>query len=185
MSKTDNAIQTLQQQLATDCPGAAISIDRPKRATGVWFLDISHNDHHVNVQWQASHGFGVSSSAEALYGDGPDEIYEDREAVRHRVLSLLLSQGETAPPPSVRLAELRRERGLTQVELAANLGIQQGAVSRLETRGDNKISTLREYCKSLGGDLQVLARFPDGSTTPIQLDDDEPGAAAVPKSQRV
>jgi DNA-binding XRE family transcriptional regulator len=181
MSKTDNAIQTLQQQLATDCAGARISLDRPKRASGVWFLEISHNDHHVNVQWRADHGFGVSSSAEAHYGDGPDEIYEDREAVRHRVLSLLLSQGETSPPPSVRLAELRRERGLTQVELAASLGIQQGAVSRLETRGDNKISTLREYCKSLGGELQVLAKFPDGSAAPIQLDDDEPTDRGQPR----
>lgn len=47
------------------------------------------------------------------------------------------------------LAMLRRDAGLTQVELAARLGIGQGDVSRLERRDDMLLSTLSNYLKAL------------------------------------
>jgi len=178
MSKKSTQIENLAKQLADDCPSATVSIDKPKRADGVWFLDVSHDGHTVNVQWQAKHGFGVSGSADASYGEGPDEIYEDTDAVRHRVLSLLLSRGETSPPPAVRLAELRREMGLSQIEIAERLSVQQGAVSRMERRGDWKISSLREYCQTLGGNLTLMATFPNGSAKIIQLNDDQESKAS-------
>ncbi len=173
MSKNENPIQTLGKQLAEDCPAATISMDKPKKASGIWFLDILRDGHSANVQWQSKHGFGVSSSPDAQYGEGADETYGDSEAVRHRVLSLLLSRGETSPPAAVRLAELRRELGLSQIELAERLSVQQGAVSRMERRGDIKVSSLREYCQSLGGTLRLLAQFPNGSAKVIQLDDEK------------
>jgi hypothetical protein len=37
----------------------------------------------------------------------------------------------------------------------------QDAVSRLEQRSDLLISTLRNYVEAMGGDLQLIARFPD------------------------
>jgi len=178
MRKNENALQALSKQLVGDCPEADVSIDKPRKATGIWFLDICRDGHRVNVQWQPKRGFGVSSSADSQYGEGPDEVYDDREAVRHRVLSLLLSHGETSPPPSVRLAELRRELGLSQIELAERLSVQQGAVSRMERRGDIKISSLREYCKSLGCDLTLMAMFPNGSAKVIQLDDEQEAATS-------
>lgn len=184
MSKNDNAIETLGKQLAGDCSEANVSMDKPKRASGVWFLDICRDGHSVNVQWQPKRGFGVSSSADSQYGEGPDEVYDDREAVRHRVLSLLLSRGETSPPPSVRLAQLRRELGLSQIELAERLSVQQGAVSRMERRGDIKISSLREYCRSLGCNLTLMAMFPNGSAKVIQLDDEQEAAAPRDKVSR-
>ena len=173
MSKNENPIQTLGKQLAKDCPDATLSMDEPTQASGVWFLDILRDGHSVNVQWQAKQGFGVSSSPDAHYGEGADEVYEDSEAVRHRVLSLLLSRGETSPPAAVRLAELRRELGLSQIELAERLSVQQGAVSRMERRGDIKVSSLREYCQSLGGTLKLMAQFPNGSAKVIQLEDEQ------------
>jgi len=173
MSKNENPIQCLGKQLTKDCRDATVAIDRPKRASGVWFLDILRDGHNVNVQWQAKQGFGVSSSPDAQYGEGADEIYHDSEAVRHRVLSLLLSRGETSPPAAVRLAELRRELGLSQIELAERLSVQQGAVSRMERRGDIKVSSLREYCQSLGGKLRLMAEFPNGSAKVIQLEDEQ------------
>ena len=172
MSKDRNAIVALGKQLKKDCPEASISVDRPRKVSGEWFLDVCRDGHHVNVQWKSGKGFGVSSSADAQYGEGPDEIYDDVDAVRYRVLSLLLSRGETSPPPSVRLAELRRETGLSQIELAERLSVQQGAVSRMERRGDLKISSLREYCESLGCNLKLLAMFPNGSAKVIHLDGD-------------
>ena len=125
------------------------------------------------MQWQAKRGVGVSSSRDAQYGEGADEIYDDPEAVRHRVLSLFLSRGETSPPAAVRLAELRRELGLSQIELAERLNVQQGAVSRMERPGDIKVSSLREYCQSLGGSLTLMAQFPNGTAKVIQLEDEQ------------
>ena len=60
------------------------------------------------------------------------------------------------------LQELRQARNLTQETLAKNLSVKQAAVSKLENRTDMYISTLRNMIKAMGGDLEIIARFPDG-----------------------
>jgi len=60
------------------------------------------------------------------------------------------------------LNELRYARGLSQKMLADALHIQQPAIAKLEKRTDMYISTLRSHIKAMGGDLDVIARFPDG-----------------------
>jgi len=40
--------------------------------------------------------------------------------------------------------------------------VNQAAISKLERRTDMYIGTLRSYIKAMGGDLEVIARFPDG-----------------------
>ena len=62
---------------------------------------------------------------------------------------------------SLRLAELRRARNLTQEAVAERLDVRQVSVSRMESRGDIRISTLRSVVAAMGGTLDVLARFPD------------------------
>ena len=62
----------------------------------------------------------------------------------------------------MRLYRLREARGLTQVNLAKVLEVNQGAVSRMEKRTDMYVSTLRSYIQAMGGQLQVKAIFPDG-----------------------
>jgi len=54
-----------------------------------------------------------------------------------------------------RLRELREARGLTQVELAALLGVTQNRISRLEHAGIQRtqIDTLRRYVEAVGGEL--------------------------------
>ena len=59
------------------------------------------------------------------------------------------------------LRELRRARKVTQVRIAKALGIRQDGVSRLEKRSDLLLSTLRKAVRALGGDLQLVAAFPD------------------------
>ncbi|MBF6571244.1 MAG: helix-turn-helix transcriptional regulator [Candidatus Binataceae bacterium] len=59
------------------------------------------------------------------------------------------------------LRELRRARKLTQVRVAKTLGITQDSVSRLEKRSDVLLSTLRKTIKAMGGDLSLIAEFPD------------------------
>lgn len=63
---------------------------------------------------------------------------------------------------------LRKARALRQEQLATRLGGKQVYVSRLEKRGDVKLSTLRGYVKALGGDLQLLVTFPDGASMKIR-----------------
>jgi hypothetical protein len=55
----------------------------------------------------------------------------------------------------IRLAELRKELGLDQSRVK---GFKQPAVSKIEGRGDVKLSTLIEYCHGLGAEVRVVAR---------------------------
>ena len=59
------------------------------------------------------------------------------------------------------LQELRRARKLTQVSVAKALGITQDSVSRLEKRSDLLLSTLRKTVQVMGGNLSLVAEFPD------------------------
>lgn len=59
------------------------------------------------------------------------------------------------------LQKLRRARKLTQVKMAKALGIGQDGVSKLEKRTDLMISTLRKSIRAMGGDLSLVAQFPD------------------------
>ncbi len=63
----------------------------------------------------------------------------------------------------IRLTELRNALGVSQEELAQLLDKKQAAISRFERRSDMHISTLREFIEALGGRLEVIASFPDGS----------------------
>jgi DNA-binding transcriptional regulator YiaG len=66
----------------------------------------------------------------------------------------------------MQLHDLRKSRQVTQVDLAKLIGVEQAAVSKLERREDMYVSTLREYVKALGGELKLVASFPD---TDIQV----------------
>jgi transcriptional regulator with XRE-family HTH domain len=59
------------------------------------------------------------------------------------------------------LRDLRRAHRLTQARIGKTLRIGQDGVSRLEQRSDLLISTLRNFVEAMGGDLQLIARFPD------------------------
>lgn len=60
------------------------------------------------------------------------------------------------------LNELRQARGLSQKALAEKLKVQQPSIAKLESRTDMYISTLREHIRALGGELDIVARFPEG-----------------------
>src|SRR6266849_830047 len=74
------------------------------------------------------------------------------------------------------LRELRRARKLTQVRLAKALGITQDSVSRLEKRSDLLLSTLRKTVKAMGGNLSLVAEFPDREPVILSgIAEDDPG----------
>jgi transcriptional regulator with XRE-family HTH domain len=54
------------------------------------------------------------------------------------------------------LAAIRRATGTTQVELAANLGVGQAQISKIERQGDMLISTLASYLAALGVDAKLV-----------------------------
>jgi DNA-binding XRE family transcriptional regulator len=59
------------------------------------------------------------------------------------------------------LRDLRKARKLTQVRMAKALGVTQDSVSRLEKRSDLLLSTLRKTVRAMGGNLSLVAEFPD------------------------
>jgi predicted XRE-type DNA-binding protein len=61
------------------------------------------------------------------------------------------------------LNELRRARALSQEALAERLGATQPEVSRIESRTDMYLSTLRRFVEAMGGELVIVAQFPDGA----------------------
>ena len=65
------------------------------------------------------------------------------------------------------LRDMRKARALTQVQLAEKLGIKQESVSNLEKRSDLLLSTLRSHVEAMGGELTLIARFPD--RPPVKL----------------
>jgi transcriptional regulator with XRE-family HTH domain len=61
------------------------------------------------------------------------------------------------------LQELRRALDLTQQQVAASLGINQVAVSKMEGQTDMYVSTLRRFVEAMGGELRIVAHFPEGN----------------------
>jgi DNA-directed RNA polymerase specialized sigma subunit len=57
------------------------------------------------------------------------------------------------------LEELRKDRGVSQEQLADALGVSQVRISRLGRQSDAQLSTLRAYIEALGGELELAAVF--------------------------
>ena len=84
------------------------------------------------------------------------------------------------------LQELRRALDLTQQQVAAALGINQVAVSKMEGQTDMYVSTLRRFVEAMGGELRIVAHFPEGEVAinqfqrepePVKPEPTEPAAA--------
>jgi len=77
----------------------------------------------------------------------------DQQAIKMRAKELIKEE--------MTLREVRKAQQKTQHEIAQVLGIKQAAVSRLEQRTDMYLSTLNSYLHSMGGQLEITARFPN------------------------
>lgn len=65
--------------------------------------------------------------------------------------------------------ELRHARQMSQERLAEALGTKQASISKLEHRTDMYISTIRSYIEAMGGQLKIVAHFPDGDVVITQF----------------
>jgi DNA-binding Xre family transcriptional regulator len=59
------------------------------------------------------------------------------------------------------LQDLLSDRGITQEELARQMEIGQGNVSRMLRRANMNINTLQDAIEAMGGKLEIIAHFPD------------------------
>ena len=88
--------------------------------------------------------------------------------IRHTMKSLsparrkkIEARAATLIAEEMSLRDLRQALTLTQVHMAETLGIGQDGISRLEKRSDLLLSTLRTYIEAMGGQLSLIAEFPD------------------------
>jgi len=58
---------------------------------------------------------------------------------------------------------LGQARGLSQNMLADVLHVQQPSIAKMEKRTDMHLSTLRSHTEAMGGQWEMVARFPDGA----------------------
>lgn len=58
------------------------------------------------------------------------------------------------------LQALRKAAGKAQADIASTLKISQPSVSKIEKQTDMYLSTLRNYVEAIGGDLELVVRFP-------------------------
>jgi transcriptional regulator with XRE-family HTH domain len=59
------------------------------------------------------------------------------------------------------LQALRKARARSQKQVGEKLKVKQAEVSKIERRTDLYVSTLRHYIEAVGGELEIIARFPD------------------------
>jgi transcriptional regulator with XRE-family HTH domain len=63
------------------------------------------------------------------------------------------------------LAAIRRAAGLTQMQLAAKLGVGQAQVSKIERQSDMLLGTLAAYLTALGVDAQIVVEVGEQTVT--------------------
>ncbi|MGH3391548.1 MAG: helix-turn-helix transcriptional regulator, partial [Actinomadura sp.] len=83
---------------------------------------------------------------------GPEEAERRRRTLMARV-------------DAHQLAEIRKERGLTQVDVAEIMGVSKGRVSQIERGEVFTVDVVARYVAALGGELKLTAIFDDHAYT--------------------
>jgi transcriptional regulator with XRE-family HTH domain len=74
------------------------------------------------------------------------------------------------------LAELRQARQLTQEAIGDTLRVGQPSVAKIEKRTDMYVGNLRRFVRAMGGELDIIARFPEGEVKISNFSDIETSA---------
>lgn len=90
---------------------------------------------------------------------------KDLESIVGPQRAAAANAGAEAKARAFLLAELRRQLGLTQRDVAKAMGVSQSALSQIESQSDMQLSTLRRLIEALGGQLDVTVRFGNRSMT--------------------
>ncbi|KOX15877.1 helix-turn-helix domain-containing protein [Nocardiopsis sp. NRRL B-16309] len=68
-----------------------------------------------------------------------------------------------------RLVGIRKERGLTQGDVAERMGVTKGRVSQIEQGEVFTVDAIARYVRALGGELRLTADF-DGASYTVSSD---------------
>jgi DNA-binding XRE family transcriptional regulator len=100
------------------------------------------------VRWQDIRAEHVErAGGEAAVGAGKDELLA--QVLGHR------------------LAEVRRARGFTQLQIAERMGVTKGRVSQIERGKIARQDIIARYAAALGGRLHQAIYFDDGDIAAI------------------
>jgi transcriptional regulator with XRE-family HTH domain len=72
-----------------------------------------------------------------------------------------IEQGQQAIETGLNISRLREARGLTQENVAAQMGVTQSNVSHFERSPNVFVRTLAAFVEALGGELKITAVFSD------------------------
>jgi DNA-binding XRE family transcriptional regulator len=84
----------------------------------------------------------------------PEWESPDRTARRRRMREQMLASISGA-----QLADIRKQLGMTQQQLAEAAGVSQARISQIENGEVTSLETLRAYVAGLGGHLDIVARI--------------------------
>jgi len=93
----------------------------------------------------------VKAEAHAI---DPEWDRPERVARRGRMREQMLASVSGA-----QLAEIRKQLGMTQTQLAEAAGVSQARISQIENGEVTSLETLRAYVAGLGGHLDIVARI--------------------------
>jgi hypothetical protein len=109
----------------------------------------------ANLMRQAGYAIQVSAPGK----DGARATARQRHGVMTVTTETPDGRGKlpTSRTRATNLRGLRESAGKTQGEIARRTAMSQPQLSRLESRKDHLISTLRRYVRALGGEIEVVA----------------------------
>ena len=87
--------------------------------------------------------------------------FDPRTDVEREVAAATARERREAYVRGYQLAEMRKAAGLTQAELAENLGVSQARISKIEHGEVSGIELIRAYVAALGGTVDVIATLGD------------------------
>ena len=118
---------------------------------------------------------GQDTFAPGEQPEPPNEAERDGErsaapaaALRERILADPAGKaayeraGEGIEHHQASLARVRKLRALAQATVAELMGMDQSEISRVERRTDLLLSTLRRFVVATGGELRLVASYPEG-----------------------
>ncbi|MFK3985285.1 helix-turn-helix domain-containing protein [Micromonospora sp. NPDC050397] len=85
-----------------------------------------------------------------------DPQWDEAERVERRGR---MREAMLASVSGAQLAEIRKQLGLTQTQLAEAAGLSQARISQIESGESTSLETLRAYVVGLGGHLDIVARI--------------------------
>lgn len=154
--------------------GAELIVDEPASSVGIRTATVSADDGYlIEVEWSRHRGFGLVAGPALEFGSGVHELYGSAETAAARVLELIESRAATSASAPVALGDLRKLRGALQKDVAKRLGISKSALAQAEGAQSVQVmqlATLKKVVESLGGELVITARFPEGPERRIAVD---------------